>query len=320
MLNSDEISIAIETSCDDTSIALFRGIELIEMKTISSIEEQQKFGGVVPEIASRSHLDNIHLIFDYLIVKNKINPKEISNIFCTNEPGLPGSLHIGILFAKTLSYLLNAKLYFINHLYAHIFSAFINNDNDIKFPFLSLVVSGGNTILYKVNDYQDITVINETVDDSVGEVYDKVSRALGMSYPGGPCIDKLYNFGESNKIQFIKKNSSKESQFSFSGLKTSVLSYINTKKMKKEDLNIEQIASSFQKTIIDILISKVEYYSQLFNINYICLGGGVSANSLLRSEIKKIDDNFRYPELKYTGDNACMIGFYGLLLKKEGRI
>ncbi len=317
MLTNEEISVSIESSCDDTSICIFKGINLMEMKTISSIQLQQLYGGVVPEIASREHLKNIHVIFDELITKHQIDPLSISNIFCTNEPGLPGSLHIGILFARTLAFLTKAKLYFINHLHAHIFSAFINDYESIKFPFQCLVASGGNTILYLVNSFKDIQILNETVDDAVGEVYDKVARALGWTYPGGPCIDNNYDPQKADMV-FLRNKPTSSAPFSFSGIKTAVLNHINQLKMKSLEIDEKKISSSFQKNIIELLIDKIKYYSKLHETNSIVLGGGVSANSLLRQMVSELDNNFKYPELKYTGDNAAMIGFLGILLKKEG--
>lgn len=305
--------IGVETSCDDTSICVMKRNKIVYEKTISSLELQQLYGGVVPELASREHLKNIHLILNDML--EHINIKKIKCVFCTTTPGLPGSLHIGIFFAKILAKLFNVKFVAINHLYAHIFSAYINSKQKIKFPFLSLVVSGGNTILYLVKDFNQIEILNETVDDAVGEVYDKVGRALGYKYPCGPIIDKLYEETYSH-FKFINMPKP-EDKLSFSGLKTAILNYINSNKMKNIDINNVLIISSFQKQIINLLVIRLKYYMEKYNIHDICLGGGVSANKLLRLEVSKLTNNVIYPELKYTGDNATMICYYGYLLYKS---
>lgn len=306
--------LSVETSCDDTSIAIFENEKLLTQFTLSSVLEQRKYGGVVPEVASREHLNSIHKCLINCLNKINISIFDINYIIYTEYPGLPGSLHIGILFAKMLANLINKKAIGINHLCGHIFSAFINNNKEeITYPFLSLVVSGGNSIIYKVDSPVKYSILNNTVDDAIGEVYDKVARALNWSYPGGPIIDKNYNETKST-ISFIKKWPEQSASFSFSGLKTAVLNYINTKKMKNEVIDEIEIASSFQKTAIELIIDKLQFYKSVYNINCLVLGGGVSANNLLRQSCKKITNKLYIPEIKYTGDNAAMIGYYGYLL------
>lgn len=312
-MNKKKYIIGIETSCDDTSISIFFENNLIGELTISSINEQRKYGGVVPELASRYHLKHIHKIFLNLLKEKSISVLEIKSIVYTKYPGLIGSLHVGILFSEMLAKLLKIPAYGVDHIAGHIFSPFIGQQkNKIDFPFVSLIVSGGTSAIYLVNSFNDYKIINQSTDDSVGEVYDKVARALDWQYPGGPIIDKMYD-SKKNDILFIKKRPL-NSNLSFSGLKTAVLNYINTKKMKNIDIDKIHIASSFQKTIIFEIIEKLKYYLQKNNINNLAIGGGVSANSLLRSECLLICKQLYYPDMKFTGDNATMIAYYGYLM------
>lgn len=313
MNNIKKYIIGIETSCDDTSIAILFENKLIDQMTISSIPEQQKYGGVVPELASRLHLKYIHKIFINLLSKNNIKLSEIKFIVYTKFPGLIGSLHVGILFATLLSKLLDVQAFGVDHIAGHIFSVFINkHKEEITFPFISLIVSGGTSTIYLVNSFNEYKEIMKSSDDSVGEVYDKVARALGWGYPGGPIIDKSYDESKTSII-FMKKRPI-DADFSFSGLKTAVLNYINTKKMKNEQLDKIEIASSFQKTIIFDIKSKLEFYLKKYNIDVLGIGGGVSANSLLRKECLLITKKLFLPKKEYTGDNATMIAFYGYLM------
>lgn len=310
---SKKYILGIETSCDDTSIALLLDNVVVCESTISSIPEQQKYGGVVPELASRLHLRYIHKIFINLLNEYNISIYEIKFITYTSNPGLIGSLHVGILFAKMLGKLLNIPSYNVNHIYGHIFSVFIGKDKkDISFPFISLIVSGGTSSIYLVESFTKCKKIIETNDDSVGEVYDKIARALGWEYPGGPIIDRLYDHNKTN-IVFMKKRQL-DSPFSFSGLKTAVLNYINTQQMKNNNFDKIEVASSFQYTIISELKSKLEFYLNKYNIRTLAIGGGVSANSLLRKECSLITNNLFFPEKKYTGDNATMIAYLGYLM------
>ena len=311
ILKKNEILIGIETSCDETSVSLMINGKIIDEITTSSMDKQFVYGGVVPELATRYHQSNIHRIFKSLLDNNNINISEITNIVYTANPGLPGCLHVGSCFAKTLSNLINVPLVPINHLYGHLFSPYINRDVEPDFPLLGLVISGGHTVIYLAKSYRDIEILNTTQDDAVGEVYDKVARVLGMGYPGGPKIDKIFNISKAN-INFLKNNFQVDTQFSFSGIKTSVLNYINIAKQKNNHLDIEAILSSFQKIIIDEVIRKVNYYAKLHNVATISVGGGVAANNYLRNEIKKINcKRIDISDLKYTGDQASMIVWYG---------
>lgn len=310
------IILGIETSCDETSVALLINNKIIDEITTSSAIVQASFGGVVPEVATRYHQKNIHKICSELLDRNHININQLTHIAYTNCPGLPGCLHIANCFAQTLANLTKAQLIPINHLYGHLFSPYINKDKEPKFPLLGLVISGGHTTIYLAHNYKDIEILNETQDDAVGEVYDKVSRALGMGYPGGPKIDKLFDPKQAT-IHFLKNNFEPHLPFSFSGIKTAVLNYINSLNLKKQPLDIVQIASSFQKTIIDEVIRKIKYYIQKYHIQSLSLGGGVAANNYLRNEVSKLNlTNIDISELKYTGDQASMIVWYGSKLIK----
>lgn len=308
--------IGIETSCDETSIALMINDSLIDEITTSSANIQTNFGGVVPEIATRYHQNNIHIILNKILNTNNLNINDITHVVYTKFPGLPGCLHVGSCFAKTLSNLLNVPLIGVNHLYGHLFSPYIDTKKEPKFPILGLVISGGHTTIYLANSYTNIKILNETKDDAVGEVYDKVARKLGLGYPGGPKIDKLFK-QENATISFLKNNLPENEVFSFSGIKTSVLNYINTNKQNNININIEEVASSFQKLIIDDVIRKIKYQIKKYpNINEIAIGGGVAANKYLRQELLKINKNILISDIKYTGDQASMIIYYGSKLIK----
>lgn len=307
----NKIILGIETSCDETSLALIINDKLIDELTTSSANVQTNFGGVVPEIATRYHQNNIHLLLQSILVNNNLTINDLTHIVYTQLPGLPGCLHVGACFAKTLANLLNIELIGVNHLYGHLFSPYIDSIDEPKFPILGLIISGGHTTIYLANSYTNIHILNETRDDAVGEVYDKVARKLGLGYPGGPKIDKLFDLSKNN-INFLKNNLPENEQFSFSGIKTSVLNYINTNKQNNIGIDIVEVATSFQKTIIDDVIKKLKYQLKQYpNINEIAVGGGVAANNYLRNELIKIHPNVLISPLKYTGDQASMIVHYG---------
>ncbi|MDE5617738.1 MAG: tRNA (adenosine(37)-N6)-threonylcarbamoyltransferase complex transferase subunit TsaD [Ureaplasma sp.] len=308
------IIIGIETSCDETSIAIYENDKFVDEITTSSMQIQSNFGGVVPEIATRYHQNNIHKIFKKILEKNNTKINEITHVVYTAYPGLPGCLHVGACFALTLSELTNSKLVPINHLYGHIFSGFIDKNIEIEFPMIGVVVSGGHTTIYYVKSIDEIEILNETQDDAVGEVLDKVGRSLDWKYPAGPLIDKLF---DPNKavIKLVKNNFSPQSPFSFSGIKTAALNYVNNHKQKNEPLDEIELTSSVQKLVIDDVVNKVKYWLKEKQCDKVCLGGGVSANKYLRNELSKIQlKQLILPNLKYTGDQATMIAYYGMLL------
>lgn len=314
----DKIVLGIETSCDETSMAIIKNDQLIAHYTTSSADVQSRYGGVVPEVASRYHMKNIHHVFNEVLKEANLKPENISYIVYTANPGLPGCLHIGATFAKTLASVTKAQLVPVNHLYGHLFSAYIESGKPL-FPLLGLVASGGHTSIYYAKDYEDIVVINETQDDAIGEVYDKVARLVGWTYPGGPVIDKNYDETQAT-IQFLEGMPA-TARFSYSGLKTAVINYVHNKKQHQEEINPIQIASSFQKYAIHDIMKKVNYtISQNPDIKCIALGGGVSANRLLRQKMQELAlEQVDIPLLKYTGDQAAMIAHYGnkLIEQKE---
>ncbi|MGL4951629.1 MAG: tRNA (adenosine(37)-N6)-threonylcarbamoyltransferase complex transferase subunit TsaD [Mycoplasma sp.] len=309
--------LAIETSCDDTSISLLSNDEIISNVIISSADIQNLYGGVVPEVAARNHEKNIIPALKQAIAEFDIS--QIDLIAYTSEPGLRVSLNIGEALATSLSDILDKPLLCVNHLYAHIFSFYDKpKEINIEYPFLSLVISGGHTSIYKVESPTLITLLNATLDDAVGECYDKVARCLELGYPGGPLIDKLYD-RSCNDIKFLKNVIPANQPFSFSGLKSAVLNFINSARMKNEILDIKKIASSFQFEIISIVIRKLEHYINETGIRNISIGGGVSCNSLLKEMVNNLDiKNLYLPSSNImSSDNAAMIAIYANLISKN---
>ncbi|MDR2636449.1 MAG: tRNA (adenosine(37)-N6)-threonylcarbamoyltransferase complex transferase subunit TsaD [Mycoplasmataceae bacterium] len=300
--------LAIETSCDDTSIALVKDDKIVSCADSSSIKEYSQYGGIVPELASRMHEQNIVKVFEECIKDTPI--ESITHIAYTSHPGLPGSLHVGKVFAKTVSFLLDKPLLAIDHMMGHAFSYAIDKKQIIKFPLLSLVISGGNTILYKFESLTEYTIINKTTDDAVGECLDKIGRALELPYPGGISLDKQY---DSSKIIPTIPHLEYSRNFSFSGIKSFSHTLINKK-------NIDKIAigSSCLEWCVDDIIIKLLGYSKQYNIKNIAIGGGVAANNLLTSKLKKIKEiDIHITEKKCCGDNGAMIGFYASLITNE---
>ena len=306
--------LAIESSCDDTSASvIIDGI--IKSNVTSSQLVHAKFGGVVPEIASRAHQKNIVLIVDKALKKAKIDKNYLDAIAFTNGPGLLGSLLVGSSFCKSMAYALNVPIIAVNHLKAHALSHLIDNPK-IKFPYLSLLVSGGHTQIILVEDYLNMKIIGETRDDAVGEAFDKSAKILGLDYPGGPLLDKLAKNGNPLKYTF-GKTKVPNLDFSFSGIKTSFLYFINKESKKNKDFvskNINDIAASIQKKLVYMLLEKLFKASKKYGISEIAIGGGVAANSYLRSELHNISKthnwNIYFPKMEYCTDNAAMIANY----------
>ncbi len=274
--------LAFETSCDETSVAVVEGGGKVLSNIISSqIDIHKEYGGVVPEIASRHHIENILPVFMEAMEKAGCSLEEIDYIAVTNTPGLIGSLLVGLMFAKSLSYSNGIPLVPVNHIDGHIFSNFI--ENEVELPAISLVVSGGHTNLYYIKEEKKkikIELLGETLDDAVGETYDKIARILDLPYPGGPEIDRL---STSGKIELkIKKPDVEGYNFSFSGIKTSITNYVNNKKMKKEEIVKENIAKSLQETVVDVLLDKVLKGVKEKGVKTVLVAGGVSANKRLR--------------------------------------
>jgi len=309
---NDEIYIlAIETSCDDTSIAIMRNNAVLS-NIVSSQQIHELFGGVVPELASREHDKLIVPVLKEALHKSKISLNQIDVIAYTRGPGLLGSLLVGSSFAKSLSLSLNIPLVEINHMHAHILSIFIEDNVDKpEFPFIALTVSGGHTQLVLVKSPMKFTEIGTTLDDAAGEAFDKSGKILGLDYPAGPTIDKLAKKGDPNRFVFTKPKV-KGLNFSFSGLKTNFKNFINSKSEDFIKNNINHLCASLQNTIVEILIEKILKAQKIHVINDFVVCGGVSANSYLRQKLLDLKDSHDIksylPNVCYSTDNAAMIG------------
>lgn len=304
--------LAIESSCDDTSISIINGNEVLS-NVISSQAIHNSFGGIVPELASRAHINNISKLTYLSLKEANIKINEINAIAVTSEPGLMGSLIVGSSFAKGLSLKYNLPLIPVNHIDGHIYSGCLE-DKTLKFPFISLVVSGGHTSLFLVNSYVDFETIGMTKDDAAGEAFDKISKLMGLGYPGGPVIDKLAKDGNPTKYDFPRSMiNSDDFNFSFSGLKTSVRYFIQKNfELPLDEQEKKDLAASVQSAIVDVLIHKTIKAANKYKVKNIVIGGGVSANSLLRNEFLQLESKgFKIvqPKMEYCIDNAAMIGF-----------
>jgi N6-L-threonylcarbamoyladenine synthase len=311
---------AIETSCDETSASI-----LNEHNVLSNIVSSQMFhsqyGGIVPELASRAHIKTIDKIAAEAFVKAQINKSQIELVAATQGPGLIGSLLVGYNYAKSFAIALNIPFIGINHIESHLYSCFIGRQS-VPMPFIALVVSGGHTILFLVEDYFKYKILGQTHDDAAGEAFDKTAKMLGLEYPGGPVIDSLAREGNENFHEFpISKIKDNIYDFSFSGIKTSVL-YFLKKNYGDENAHIpvNDICASFQKAVVKNLVDNCFNAAKNFGIKNIAVSGGVSANTKLRSEFKKLEEkgfNIFFPEPKYSTDNAAMIGYTAFLKTKN---
>lgn len=306
--------LAIESSCDETSAAIVvNGRNVLSNVISSQIDIHKKFGGVVPEVASRKHVEIISVVVSQALEEAKLTLKDVDAIGVTYGPGLVGALLVGLQYSKALSYSLNKPLIGVNHIEGHISANFIQYKS-LKPPFVCLVVSGGHTYLVHMKDYGKFEVMGQTRDDAAGEAYDKVARAIGLGYPGGPKIDKISEEGNPDAIKFPRANfhDNRSLDFSFSGLKSSVLNYLNQKNMKGESVNKADVAASFQKAVVDFLVDNSLKACKLKNTNKIAVAGGVASNTCLRKTFKfhgnknKID--ILFPEPILCTDNAAMIG------------
>ncbi|WKY45932.1 tRNA (adenosine(37)-N6)-threonylcarbamoyltransferase complex transferase subunit TsaD [Eubacteriaceae bacterium ES2] len=305
--------LSIETSCDETSAAIVEnGRIILSNRIYSQIDIHQKYGGVVPEIASRNHIIKLPYIIDEALAESGLSLQQINAIAVTNGPGLIGALLIGLSTAKAMAYSLNIPLIGVHHIEGHIAANFLEFP-ELEPPFLTLVVSGGHSHLVMVRDYQTFDVLGKTKDDAAGEAFDKISRVLGLGYPGGPAIDLAASEGNADAIAFPRVMLEKNSlDFSFSGLKSAVLNYLNQCKMKNIEFSINDVAASFQIAVIDVLVEKTIMAAKKENISKIALAGGVSCNSLLRKKMTTaaVDHGFElyYPNPILCTDNAAMIG------------
>ncbi len=312
---SEDIKIlAIETSCDETSAAVVvNGREVLSNIISSQIDIHTKFGGVVPEVASRKHVEAIGFVVQEALDKAGVTLDEIDAIGVTYGPGLVGALLVGLQYAKGLAYALKKPLIGVNHIEGHISANFIQY-KELKPPFVCLVVSGGHTFIVYMKDYGEFEVLGQTRDDAAGEAYDKVARAIGLGYPGGPKIDKLSKEGNPQAIKFPRANfhDDKSLDFSFSGVKSAVLNYLNQMEMKKEEINKADVAASFQKAVVDFLVDNAMKACKLKKVSKIAVAGGVAANSCLRETLisagRKDNIDVLFPEFVLCTDNAAMIG------------
>ena len=302
------ITLGIESSCDETSVAVVKdGREVLSNVINSQIKIHEKFGGVVPEIASRRHIEAISNVTKLALEEAKINFEKIDNIAVTYGPGLVGALLVGVSYAKALSYALNKPLTGTNHIEGHIAANYISH-KDLKPPFLCLIVSGGHTHLVKIEDYGKFEILGKTRDDAIGEAFDKVARVIGLGYPGGPKVDKLAKEGQANIV--LPKTHIDGLDFSFSGVKTAIINLHH----KNPDINKSDLCASFEKYVTDILLEKTLMATRKLKIHTIALAGGVSANSYIRAkfeELKKEGCNIYYPEPILCTDNAAMIASAG---------
>lgn len=308
------IVLGIESSHDDTSLSIVENYKVIVYLKISQIETHRKYGGTVPEIASREHYKNFYILLEEL--KTEFDLNKIDLIAYTEQPGLIGALQMGKLFANSLSKTLNKPLIPINHLEGHIFSVLLDNKEKIKYPSLALVVSGGHTNLYFMKNKDEKELIGKTVDDAAGEVFDKVSRTLYNEFPGGPKIDHIFQQNKKNDFSQYKLTSpitSNKYDFSFSGYKTQIINIYN----KEKNINKDLLATSFQKSVVDYIIKKIKKACDEFKPKTIILSGGVSANSYLRDEFLKIHKNCLIPTLEYSTDNGAMIAAAALVQKEK---
>ena len=313
------IVLGIETSCDETAISVCKNGEILS-NVVGSQSIHSDFGGVVPEVASREHERLLYYLTIKAIKSSKVKINEIDGIAVTNGPGLAGALLTGVSFAKGLAVGLNVDIISINHLEAHIIANLLDRD-DIKYPFLCLLVSGGHTQLWLITKMNDYTLLGETRDDAAGEAFDKGARILGLGYPGGPEIEKCAQNGNSKLIQFPRALiNSEKIEFSFSGLKTSLLYYMDSFK-ENTSCTLNDVAASYQSAIIDCLVSKMRLAIKTTGVNTISIAGGVAKNKFLRSSIDKnlSKSVIIFPELKYCTDNAAMISYLGEKKFKMGK-
>ena len=315
-----DIILGIESSCDDTSAAVISDGWLLS-NVIASQDVHKAYGGVVPELASRAHEQNIVPVVSEALSRAGIKASDLTAIAFTRGPGLLGSLLVGTSFAKAFGLALNIPIVEVNHLQGHILAGFVKQkDKPVvqpSFPYLCLLVSGGNSQIVKVNSPLDFEILGQTIDDAVGEAFDKCSKMMGLGYPGGPVIDRLAKLGDTERFKFAKPHVP-GLDYSFSGIKTSLLYFVRDEMAKDPgfmEKNKEDICASFQKALIDILMDKLIKAAKLTGIKEIAIGGGVSANSGLRdrivSEGKKRGWNTYLPEFKFTTDNAAMIAIAG---------
>lgn len=326
-MDMSTIILGIESSCDDTSASVIKDGYMLS-NIMASQEVHRKYGGVIPELASRAHQQNILPVVHQALKEAGVEMKQVDAIAFTRGPGLLGSLLVGTSFAKGLSLATGKPLVEVNHLQGHILSHFIQEPGKEKqlptFPFLALLVSGGHSQIVRVDDYLKFEVLGHTIDDAVGEAFDKCAKIMGLGYPGGPIVDKLAKEGDSSRFKFAKPHIP-DLNYSFSGIKTSLLYFLRDQVKENPNFiqeNMADICASFQKTLIDILMDKLLKAVKQTGIRQVAIAGGVSANSGLRDRIKSEGEKRGWttfiPEFKFTTDNAAMIAITGLFKFQQG--
>lgn len=318
-MQKDVLCLAVETSCDETSVALVRnGREVLSNIISTQIDIHKKFGGVVPEIASRNHVENITFVISEALEKANVTLDDVDIIACTYGPGLVGALLVGVSTAKAMAYALKKPLVGVHHIEGHIAANYITN-KELEPPYLCLVVSGGHSHLIHVKDYTEFEIIGKTRDDAVGEAFDKVARTVGLGYPGGPKIDKLAKEGKPTYV--LPETHFENLDFSFSGIKTAVINLVHK---EKENLNVNDLCASFEKAVTDVLVDNVLVATKELGTTKVAIAGGVSANSYLRERMKEMGANnnlkIYYPELVLCTDNAAMIGSAAYYNYLKGKI
>ena len=321
-IKDNPIIMGIETSCDETAVAIVKGgREILADEIISSATEHARFGGVVPEIASRNHTVAIQIAVERALKSANLTLNDIDAFAVTQGAGLLGALLVGVSYAKSLAYALNKPLVPVSHIRGHISASYLA-DKSLEPPFITILASGGHTAICKVDDYYHLEILGSTIDDAVGEAFDKVARVLGLNYPGGPNVERLAKEGENTvKLPAMLKNYvGSEYDFSYSGLKTAVLNYVHTKEQKGEEYSRADLANSFQHSAIDVLIDKAVMAVNKTGYKTIALCGGVGANGYLRDalakRVKDKDIKLVIPEKRYCTDNGAMIAAEGFLQYK----
>lgn len=323
MEEKDVLMLAIESSCDETAAAVVKNGRTVLSNIISSqIDLHTLFGGVVPEIASRKHMEQINQVIEQALLEAGVTLDDITAIAVTYGPGLVGALLVGVAEAKAIAFAKKKPLVGVHHIEGHISANYIENP-DLKPPFMCLVVSGGHTHLVMVEDYGKYNILGYTRDDAAGEAFDKVARAVGLGYPGGPKVDKLAREGNKHAIEFPRaKVEGSEYDFSFSGLKSAVLNYINSCEMKGEEINRADLVASFQNAVVDALVTRTVGAAREYGVRKLAIAGGVASNSALREAMTgACDENgirFYKPSPIYCTDNAAMIGVAGYYEYQKG--